>query len=146
MKILCIDSNSIANRAFYGIKLLSTKEGIYTNAIYGFMNIILKLCADYSPDKVIFTFDLRAPTFRHKKFDGYKAGRKAMPEELVQQMPILKELLSSLGYTILEVEGYEADDILGTLASLGNTDNHIYIATGDRDSLQLVSDNVTVLL
>ncbi|MEG0340146.1 MAG: DNA polymerase I, partial [Oscillospiraceae bacterium] len=114
MKLLVLDGNSIINRAFYGIKLLTTKNGQYTNAIYGFMNILLKLETDEKPNEVAIAFDLRAPTFRHKMYDGYKAGRKGMPEELAAQMPILKELLTMLGYKLVTCEGYEADDILGT--------------------------------
>lgn len=146
MKLLVLDGNSILNRAFYGIKLLTTKEGRYTNAIYGFMNILLKLEEDVKPDSVAVTFDLRAPTFRHKMYDGYKANRKPMPAELAEQMPVLKELLTYLGYKTVTMEGYEADDIIGTLATHIKDGDECYIATGDRDSLQLVSENVSVLL
>ncbi len=111
MKLLILDGNSILNRAFYGIKLLTTKDGRFTNAIYGFMNILLKLEEDIKPDAVAVTFDLKAPTFRHKMYDGYKANRKGMPPELAEQMPVLKELLSSLGYVLVMKEGYEADDL-----------------------------------
>ena len=116
MKLLAVDSNSILNRAFYGIRLLSNKDGVYTNAIFGFVNILLKLMEDVKPDAVAFAFDLKAPTFRHLMFDDYKANRKGMPEELAVQLPLVKELLADLGYKIVEKEGYEADDILGTLA------------------------------
>ncbi len=147
MKILVFDSNSILNRAFYGIKLLTAKDGSFTNAVYGFFNITLKLIDDQKPDCVAFAFDLKAPTFRHKMFDGYKAQRKGMPPELAQQLPVVKELITSLGYPILEMEGYEADDILGTVAKKGASEgDSILLATGDRDSLQLVNDNVTVIL
>ncbi len=146
MKLLVLDGNSIINRAFYGIKLLTTKDGRYTNAIYGFMNIIYKLCDELHPDSVAFAFDLKAPTFRHKMYDEYKAGRKPMPPELAEQMPVLKDLLRALGYKIVTKEGYEADDILGTLAFSCKEGDECYIATGDRDSLQLVGDNVKVLL
>lgn len=146
MKLLVIDGNSIVNRAFFGIKLLTTKDGKFTNAIYGFLNIFLKLQEDLKPDAVAFAFDLKSPTFRHKLYDGYKAGRKSMPPELSQQMPVLKELLQALGYKTLSVEGFEADDILGTLAKAGKSDDICYIATGDRDSLQLVDDKITVCL
>ena len=147
MKLLVLDGNSIVNRAFYGIKLLTTKDGRYTNAIYGFLNILLNLLKDVQPDEVAIAFDLKAPTFRHKMYDGYKAHRKGMPQELAQQMPVLKELLTELGFALVSLEGYEADDILGTLskaaAQRGDT---CFVATGDRDSLQLVNDQVTVLL
>lgn len=146
MKLLVLDGNSIINRAFYGIKLLTTKDGRYTNAIYVFMNIFYKLCDELHPDSVAFAFDLKAPTFRHKMYDEYKAGRKPMPPELAEQMPVLKDLLRALGYKIVTKEGYEADDILGTLAFSCKEGDECYIATGDRDSLQLVGDNVKVLL
>ncbi|MEG1874273.1 MAG: DNA polymerase I [Angelakisella sp.] len=147
MKLLIFDSNSIINRAFYGIKLLSTKDGQFTNAVYGFFNITLKLIDDLAPDQVVFAFDLRAPTFRHKLYDGYKAQRKGMPEELAQQLPVVKELIAALGYPIVEREGYEADDVLGTFAKLAGEDGcQVLLATGDRDSLQLVNEQVTVIL
>ena len=146
MRLLVIDGNSIVNRAFYGIKLLTTKDGQFTNGIYGFMNILIRLKQECDPDRVAVAFDVHAPTFRHKMYDEYKAGRKGMPDELRSQMPILKELLTLLGYTIIEKEGYEADDILGTLSAQCKGDDKCFVATGDRDSLQLVSDNTTVLL
>ncbi len=146
MRLLVIDGNSIVNRAFYGIKLLTTKDGQFTNGIYGFMNILIKLMEECQPDRVAVAFDLKAPTFRHKMYDQYKAGRKGMPDELRSQMPILKELLTALGYKVVEKEGYEADDILGTLSAQCKGDDLCFIATGDRDSLQLVSDNTKVLL
>ena len=147
MKLLVLDGNSIVNRAFYGIKLLTTKDGRYTNAIYGFMNILLNLLKEVQPDEVAIAFDLKAPTFRHKMYDGYKATRKGMPEELAQQMPVLKELLADLGFVMVSKEGYEADDILGTLsAAAAARGDECYLATGDRDSLQLVNEHVTVLL
>ena len=146
MKLLVLDGNSILNRAFYGIKLLTTKDGRYTNAIYGFMNILMKLEDEVTPDAVAVTFDLKSPTFRHKLYDGYKANRKGMPAELAEQMPVLKELLTALGYKIVTKEGFEADDIIGTLSAHIDTDDRCYIATGDRDSLQLVRENVQVLL
>ena len=147
MKLLAIDGNSIINRAFYGIKLLSTKDGTYTNAVYGFINILNRLLEKENPDCVAVAFDLKAPTFRHKMYDEYKAGRHAMPDELRAQFPILKEWLKLAGYHCIECEGYEADDILGTLAHSANaSDNTCIIATGDRDSLQLVSDSTRVLL
>ena len=147
MKLLCLDSNSILNRAFYGVKLLTAEDGTYTNAIYGFMNILHKLLSDVRPDAVACAFDLKAPTFRHKMYDGYKAQRKGMPEELAQQLPIIKELLQDLGYRIITLEGYEADDILGTLSARCEQQGHeCFIATGDRDSLQLIGARTTVLL
>lgn len=147
-KLVAIDGNSIMNRAFYGImnsKLLVTTDGTYTNAIYGFLSILFKLLNDEKPDYICVTFDLKAPTFRHKKYDGYKATRKGMPDELRMQMPIIKDVLRAMNITVLELEGYEADDILGTLAKYGDeNDIQVLLLTGDKDSLQLVSDNVTV--
>ncbi len=147
MKLLVLDGNSIINRAFYGIRPLTTKDGVFTNGIYGFLNILLKLKEQTRPDGIAAAFDLRAPTFRHKMYTEYKAGRKGMPEELAMQMPLLKELLPLMGVTVLEKEGYEADDILGTLAARC-VENGIdcVLATGDRDSLQLVSEHTHVLL
>lgn len=146
MKLLVLDGNSILNRAFYGIKLLTTKDGRYTNAIYGFMNILLRLEDDVKPDAVAVTFDLKAPTFRHKMYDGYKANRKGMPAELAEQLPVLKELLTALGYKLVTKEGFEADDVIGTLSAQIGENDQCFIATGDRDSLQLVRENVQVLL
>lgn len=147
MKLLALDGNSILNRAFYGIKLLTTKDGSkFTNGIYGFLTILLRLRDEVSPDAFAIAFDVKAPTFRHEMYSGYKANRKGMPPELAQQMPDLKALLSAMGYKILEAPGWEADDILGTLAAACGKDDFCYIATGDRDSLQLVRDNVNVLL
>lgn len=147
MKLLAIDGNSIINRAFYGIKLLTTKDGQYTNGIYGFINILHRLEELENPDGVAVAFDLKAPTFRHEMYSEYKAGRKGMPDELRSQMPILKEWLALSGYTCIECEGYEADDILGTLAfACEQSGNECVISTGDRDSLQLISDKTRVLL
>ena len=147
MKLMVLDGNSLVNRAFFGIKLLTTKDGRYTNAIYGFQNILLNLLAAHKPDAVAIAWDERAPTFRHTAYDGYKATRHGMPEELAQQMPVLKELLTDLGFVQVSMAGWEADDILGTLAAAceaaGGT---TLLATGDRDSLQLVDDATTVLL
>ncbi len=147
MKVLAIDGNSIINRAYYGIRILSTIEGIFTNAIYGFTNILFKLIDENNPDMILVAFDLKAPTFRHKMYSEYKAGRKPMPEELRSQIPIMKDLLRAFGCGVLELEGYEADDILGTIAKKANEKgDSCVIATGDRDSLQLVSENVNVHL
>ena len=147
MRLLVIDGNSIANRAFFGIKLLTTKDGQYTNAIYGFLNILLSLLKECQPDEVAVAFDLKAPTFRHQMYEGYKANRHGMPPELAQQMPVLKQLLADLGYRTITAEGWEADDILGTLAAAcAARRDDCFLATGDRDSLQLVSESTTVLL
>ncbi len=146
-KILIVDGNSILNRAFYGVKPLTTKDGLPTNAVFGMYNIITKNVSATEPDYCVVAFDLKAPTFRHKMYDGYKATRHGMPEELAAQLPYAKRCMSDMGFTVLELEGYEADDILGTVSrqaeKLGVSS---YLLTGDRDSLQLIDDNVTVLL
>lgn len=147
MKLLVIDGNSILNRAFYGIRLLSTQDGLFTNGIYGFMNILNKLLEEVKPQAAAVAFDLAAPTFRHNEFEGYKAGRRPMPEELKMQFPVLKELLDTMGIKRLEAEGFEADDILGTqAAACEKRGDECVIATGDRDSLQLVGEKTVVLL
>ncbi len=147
MKLLVVDGNSILNRAFYGIKPLTTKDGQFTNAIYGFLTMFDRMRSDVKPDAVAIAFDLKAKTFRHKAYDMYKANRKGMPEELHMQMAPLKELLTDLGYQLVTCEGYEADDILGTLSkACADSGNTCVIATGDRDSLQLVNDSVSVRL
>ena len=145
MKYLVLDGNSILNRAFYGIKMLSNKKGQMTNGIYGFLSTLQKLLSEVSPQAIAVAFDLPKPTFRHKMYDGYKASRKGMPEELASQLPILKEILVAMGYKLITCEGYEADDILGTFAKYcENKGYECTLATGDRDCLQLVSDHVFV--
>ena len=146
-RLLLIDGNSIINRAFYGVKALTTKDGRYTNAIVGFLNILARLRAVSEATHIAVAFDRHAPTFRHKAYAEYKAGRKGMPEELRQQLQPLKDILSAMGLTLVELDGYEADDILGTLSAAASAAGDIcYIATGDRDSLQLVGERVSVLL
>ena len=145
-KLLILDSNSILNRAFYGVRYLSAKDGTPTNAIYGFLNILLKLIKEQEPDYICAAFDVKAPTFRHKQYEGYKAQRKPMPEGLAAQMPA-KDVLRAMGVTILEKEGYEADDIIGTVAKLcEESEISCFIATGDKDDLQLASDKTKVIL
>lgn len=147
MKLLLIDGNSIMNRAFYGIRALTNKNGFPTNALTGFLRIYLKLLKEDKPDHIAVAFDLRAPTFRHKMFDGYKATRHAMPEELALQMPVIRILLREMGISVVELEGYEADDIIGTLSRCATEKNSdCVIMTGDRDSFQLVNEHVTVRL
>jgi len=143
-KLLLIDGNSLINRAFYALPLLSNDDGEVSNAVYGFSNILIKLIETVSPKYLAVAFDMRAPTFRHKMYDGYKATRKGMPEELASQMPILKTMLEKMNITYIEKEGYEADDILGTLSRRFETEN--IILTADRDMLQLVNDHTTVCL
>ena len=147
-KILVIDGNSIINRAFFGVRPLTTKSGKNTNAIYGMMNIVKRHLDHIKPDYAVVAFDIKAPTFRHKMYDAYKAGRHATPPELLEQFADAKECLSFLGFHILTLEGYEADDIQGTVAKFAEEydDVESYILSGDRDLLQLISDKVTVLL
>ena len=146
-KLLILDSNSILNRAFYGVRYWSAKDGTPTNAIYGFLNILLKLIKEQEPDYICAAFDVKAPTFRHKQYEGYKAQRKPMPEGLAAQMPLAKDVLRAMGVTILEKEGYEADDIIGTVARLcEESEISCFIATGDKDDLQLASDKTKVIL
>ncbi len=145
--MLIIDGNSILNRQFYGIRPLTTKSGLFTNALYGFMNVLLSELDTLSPKYAAIAFDVHAPTFRHKSYDAYKAGRHATPEELLMQFPYAKKLAHAMGVAVLEQEGFEADDILGTLARMGRESGvHTYILTGDRDSLQLIDDQTTVRL
>ena len=146
-KLLVIDGNSILNRAFYGIRLLTNREGLFTNAIYGMVTMITKQVEGLKPDYCVVAFDLKAPTFRHKMYDGYKATRKNMPEELAVQLPYAKECMTALGYHVVTKEGFEADDILGTFAAIAKKEDvQSFLLTGDRDSLQLINDHTTVLL
>lgn len=147
-KIVLIDGNSILNRAFYGImgnKMLMTPDGKYTNAVYGFLAILFKVLEDIEPEYLMVTFDLKAPTARHKMYDGYKATRKGMPNELAEQMPILKDILHSMNITIIEKEGYEADDVLGTVSKKAEKEGFdVTIVSGDRDTFQLTSNKIKV--
>ena len=147
-KLVLIDGNSIMNRAFYGImgsKMLTTKDGKYTNAVYGFLAILFKILEDIKPEYLAVAFDLKGPTKRHKLYDGYKANRHGMPEELAEQMPVIKEVLKAMNIDIIEKEGYEGDDILGTLAKYGEKQGlEVTILSGDRDTFQLASDNITI--
>ena len=146
--LVLIDGNSILNRAFYGImgsKMLTTPDGTYTNAVYGFLAIMFKVIDDLNPEYIAVAFDLKAPTARHKMYEGYKATRKGMPNELAEQMPIIKEILHLMNITIIEKEGYEADDILGTLAKRGEKAKiPVTILSGDRDTFQLASNKITI--
>ena len=146
-KLLILDGNSIINRAFYAIKALANKQGMFTNGIYGFLNILFKHTDELKPDYLAVAFDLKAPTFRHKKYSQYKAQRKKMPDELRMQMPVLTEILKAMNVTIYEQEGYEADDIIGTV-SKHCEDNGVecYILTGDKDDLQLAGEYTKILL
>ncbi|NLA85922.1 MAG: DNA polymerase I, partial [Clostridiales bacterium] len=144
-KLMVLDGNSIVNRAFYGIRLLTTKDGTPTNGVYGFLTILQKLVNDESPDALCVTFDLPAPTFRHEQYDGYKAQRKGMPDELAVQMPVLKDVLDAMNVPRYELKGWEADDLIGTIAQKCEEAGwECVIVTGDKDSLQLVSDTTHV--
>ena len=144
-KLLVVDGNSILNRAFYGVRPLTTRDGRNTNAIFGFINMLYKQLTDSPPDYAAIAFDLKAPTFRHKACDYYKATRKGMPEELAEQLEPAKNIARLMGFHELSLEGYEADDILGTLSMLSDKNTHAYLMTGDRDSYQLITDTTSVL-
>ena len=147
MKLMVLDGNSVINRAYYGVRALTTRDGFFTNAIYGFLNILEKLRADEKPDALCVAFDLKAPTFRHLKYDGYKATRHPMPDELAMQMPVMKDVLRAMRIPIFECEGWEADDVIGTIGKrCGHAGWDCVIVTGDRDSLQLIDEHVTVKL
>ena len=143
MELVLIDGNSLLNRAFYATPMLTNAKGEFTNAVYGFVNMLLKII-EGKPDYIMVAFDRRAPTFRHKMYDGYKATRKGMPDELASQLPILKEVLSLMDIKMLEQDGIEADDILGTVAKKFDLPTVIY--TGDKDALQLVDESTSVYL
>ena len=146
-KMLVVDGNSILNRAFYGVRPLTTKDGFPTNALYGMVNMIRKQTEATGADGLAVAFDLKAPTFRHGLYDAYKAGRRPMPEELAEQLPVAKELLAAMGFHVLELAGYEADDILGTVSAMCEREGiPCCLMTGDRDSLQLISDTTHILL
>ena len=146
-KMLVVDGNSILNRAFYGVRPLTTKDGFPTNALYGMVNMIRKQTEATGADGLAVGFDLKAPTFRHGLYDAYKAGRRPMPEELAEQLPVAKELLAAMGFHVLELAGYEADDILGTVSAMCEREGvPCCLMTGDRDSLQLISDTTHILL
>ena len=147
MKLLILDGNSVINRAYFGVRPLTNREGLYTHAIYGFLNILEKLEKEEQPDAVCVAFDLHGPTFRHLRYDGYKATRHGMPEELAMQMPVMKDVLRAMNIPIYECQGWEADDVIGTVGKIcSNNGWECVIATGDRDSLQLIDENVHVKL
>ena len=145
-RVLAVDGNSILNRAYYGIRMLTTADGLCTNAVYGMITMLKKQIDAVEPDHCVIAFDLKAPTFRHKMYDGYKANRKGMPDELAMQLPYAHECARAMGFHIIEREGFEADDILGTVSKFASDNCEVFVFTGDRDSLQLIDDNVKVLL
>ena len=147
MKLLILDGNSVINRAYFGVRPLTTREGLYTNAIYGFLNILEKIEKEEQPEAIAVAFDLHGPTFRHEKYDLYKANRHGMPEELAMQMPVMKEVLAAMNIPIYQCQGWEADDVIGTVGKIcSNNDWECVVVTGDRDSLQLIDENVHVKL
>ena len=147
MKLLILDGNSVINRAYFGVRPLTTRDGFYTHAIYGFLNILERMEKEEQPEAICVAFDLHGPTFRHLKYDGYKATRHGMPEELAQQMPIMKDVLRAMNIPIYECQGWEADDVIGTVGKIcSQQDWECVIVTGDRDSLQLIDQNVHVKL
>ncbi len=147
MKLLILDGNSVINRAYFGVRPLTTREGLYTHAIYGFLNILERMEKEEQPEAVCVAFDLHGPTFRHLQYDGYKATRHSMPEELAMQMPVMKDVLRAMNIPIYECQGWEADDVIGTVGKIcSNNGWECVIVTGDRDSLQLIDENVHVKL
>ena len=144
-KILLVDGHSIINRAFYGVTDLTNSEGLHTNAVYGFLNIMTKVLEEEKPEYLAVAFDLHAPTFRHKMYDAYKGTRKPMPEELREQVPLMKEALQTMNIPILTMEGYEADDILGTVAKRCQAEGiEVSVVSGDRDLLQLADTHIKI--
>ena len=147
MKLMILDGNSVINRAYFGVKPLTNREGLYTHAIYGFLNILERMEKEEQPDAVCVAFDLHGPTFRHLQYDGYKATRHGMPEELAMQMPVMKEVLAAMNIPVYACQGWEADDVIGTVGRIcSNNDWECVAVTGDRDSLQLIDKNVHVKL
>ena len=147
MKLMILDGNSVINRAYFGVKPLTTRDGLYTHAVFGFLNILERMEKEEQPDAVCVSFDLHGPTFRHLKYDGYKATRHGMPEELAMQMPIMKDVLRAMNIPIYECQGWEADDVIGTVGKIcSNNGWECVVVTGDRDSLQLIDENVHVKL
>ena len=146
MKLMILDGNSIINRTFYGLRMLNAPDGTPVNAVYGFLTVLHKLLEDSRPDALCVAFDLKGPTFRHEAFEGYKAQRKPMPDELSVQIPLMKEVLDAAGVQRLELAGFEADDLIGTVSRVCNEGgNECLIVTGDRDSFQLITETSHVL-
>ena len=146
-RLIIIDGNSIINRAFYALPDMTNSDGLHTNAVYGFTRMLFKIIDDYKPTHISVAFDMKAPTFRHKEFSEYKAGRKKMPNELGQQLQPLKELLDTFNIHRMEMAGFEADDLIGTVAKKAeNDDFKVYIVTGDKDAIQLASNKTTTLI
>lgn len=146
-KLLILDGNSLMNRAFYALPPLTNSQGLHTNGVYGFTTMLLKMKEEIEPDYIVCTFDRSAPTFRHNEYKEYKAGRKKMPPELAEQFPLVKDLLNKLAIDIFEIDGFEADDLIGTLSKFAEGKNiEVYVVTGDKDALQLASDNTKIII
>ena len=144
-KLVLIDGHSILNRAFYGVPDLSNAQGLHTNAVYGFLNIMFKILEEEKPDYLAVAFDVHAPTFRHQMYEAYKGTRKPMPEELRQQVPVMKDVLKAMGIVIMEQAGLEADDILGTLAKKAQQSGiEVSLVSGDRDLLQIADEHIKI--
>ena len=144
-KLVLIDGHSILNRAFFGLPDLTNSQGLHTNAVYGFLNIMFKILEEEKPNYLAVAFDVKAPTFRHEMFDGYKGTRKPMADELRQQVPVMKDMLKKMGVPIVELPGYEADDLLGTISVMGEAQGmEVSVVSGDRDLLQLATDHVQI--
>ena len=144
-KLVLIDGHSILNRAFFGLPDLTNSQGLHTNAVYGFLNILFKILEEEKPNYLAVAFDVKAPTFRHQMFDGYKGTRKPMADELRQQVPVMKEMLTKMGVPIVELPGFEADDLLGTISVMGEAQGmEVSIVSGDRDLLQLATEHVQI--
>ena len=147
MKLLILDGNSVINRAYFGVRPLTNRDGLFTHAIYGFLNILERMEKEEQPEAIAVAFDLHGPTFRHLKYEGYKANRHGMPEELAQQMPVMKDVLRAMNIPIYECQGWEADDVIGTVGKIcSNNGWECVIVTGDRDSLQLIDEHIHVKL
>ena len=144
-KLVLIDGHSILNRAFFGLPDLTNSQGLHTNAVYGFLNILFKILEEEKPNYLAVAFDVKAPTFRHERFEGYKGTRKPMADELRQQVPVMKDMLTRMGVPIVELPGFEADDLLGTISVMGEAQGmEVSIVSGDRDLLQLATDHVQI--
>ena len=144
-KLVLMDGHSILNRAFYGVPDLTNSQGLHTNAVYGFLNIMFKILEEEQPDYLTVAFDVHAPTFRHEIYQEYKGTRKPMPQELREQVPVMKQMLTAMGICIMEKPGLEADDILGTLAKRGEKEGmEVALVSGDRDLLQIASDHIKI--
>lgn len=146
-RLLILDGHSLMYRAFHALPLLTNSEGLHTNAVYGFANMLLRMKEEIKPDYIVAAFDRKAPTFRHEEYKDYKAGRKPMPDELSEQFPVIKDMLKLLAIDTFEIDGFEADDLIGTLSKFAEDRGiEVYVVTGDRDALQLASQNIKIVI